>query len=94
MNCPVSASICDHINARIQYHMARPELSYNKRMQGFGHAKPFATPYPPRFRQPALGADVGVLKTRAELKPRMCKCISCPMPLKIRKNASCTISRR
>ena len=32
----VGEHLRDHINARIQYHMARPELSYNKRMQGFG----------------------------------------------------------
>ncbi len=32
----VGEHLRDHINARIQYHMQRPELSYNKRMQGIG----------------------------------------------------------
>ena len=34
----VGEHLRDHINARIQYHMKRTELSYNKRMQGLGPA--------------------------------------------------------
>ncbi len=34
----VGEHLRDHINARIQYHMKRTELSYNKRMQGIGPA--------------------------------------------------------
>jgi choline dehydrogenase len=34
----VGENLRDHINARIQFHMKRSELSYNKKMQGIGPA--------------------------------------------------------
>jgi len=35
----VGENLRDHINARILWHVARPELSYNTRMKGFGKIK-------------------------------------------------------
>lgn len=66
----VGEHLRDHINARIQYHMARPELSYNKRMQGFGRVAQALRYAVTRrgFVSLPSAPMLAFLKTRAELE--------------------------
>ena len=88
----VGEHLRDHINARIQYHMARPNCLITADAGLWPVAKALRYAVTRRFVSLPSAPMLAFLKTRAELETPDVQMHIMPMPSKIRKNASCTIS--